>query len=179
MLSMRQSTKRPPKDRQNYYRIRVATSSYRGDGRPFGRLIRNAMTFEPYLHWTFHDEHVLFSKIVLNSPLKFLLACLLIILICLLERLNISFIHSFFFFFTNKFYYNKVFNLLPGQKLVTSSIQVKAFVDMSCFLENRAVFNCNVPAIVSFILFYFVYLGGRRIEQFHLFHLADAMCLLQ
>jgi len=44
------------------------------------------MTFEPYLHWTFRDEHVLFSLIVLNSPLNFLLACLLIVLICLLER---------------------------------------------------------------------------------------------
>ena len=55
---------------------------------PLGRLIRNAMTFESYLHWTFHDEHFLFSSIVLNSPLSFLLACLLVILICLLERLK-------------------------------------------------------------------------------------------
>jgi len=44
------------------------------------------MTFEPYLHWSFHDEHVLFSLIVLNSPLNFLLACLLVVSICVLER---------------------------------------------------------------------------------------------
>lgn len=44
------------------------------------------MTFEPYLHWTFHNEHILLSSIVLNSPLNFLLACLLVGWICLLER---------------------------------------------------------------------------------------------
>ena len=58
------------------------------------------MSFEPYLHWTFHDEHVLFSLIVLNSPLNFLLACLLIVSICLLERLNIKIL---LFFSTFKF----------------------------------------------------------------------------
>ena len=65
------------------------------------------MTFEPYLHWTFHDEHVLFSYIVLKSPLNFLLASLLIVLICLLERLNIQILFSSFstFNFAEIFYY--------------------------------------------------------------------------
>jgi len=44
------------------------------------------MTFDPYLHWSFRDEHVLFSSIVLHSTLSFLSVCLLIALICLLER---------------------------------------------------------------------------------------------
>jgi len=42
---------------------------------------------EPYLHWTSHDERILFPSIFLNSTLNFLLACLLVGLICLLERL--------------------------------------------------------------------------------------------
>jgi hypothetical protein len=44
------------------------------------------MTFTPYLHWTLNDEPVLFSLIVLDSTLNFLLACFLVILICWLER---------------------------------------------------------------------------------------------
>ena len=59
---------------------------------------------------------------------------------------------------------HKVFNFFPGQKLDTSSIQVKTFIYMSCSLENRAVFDCNVPAIVR-ILSNFVYLpvGGKSL----------------
>lgn len=41
---------------------------------------------EPYLHWTFHDERILFPSIFLNPTLNFLLACLFVGLICLLER---------------------------------------------------------------------------------------------
>ena len=111
-------------------------------------LIRNAiMTFEPYLHWTFHDEHVLFSYIVLKSPLNFLLASLLIVLICLLERLNIQILFSSFFNFQLRwnFLLCKVFNFLPGQWLGASSIQVKTFIYVSCSLENRVVFDCNIP----------------------------------
>lgn len=44
------------------------------------------MAFEPHLHWSFREEHVLLPSLVLNSFWSFLLACLLVIFICLMER---------------------------------------------------------------------------------------------
>ncbi|KAJ3569731.1 hypothetical protein NP233_g4857 [Leucocoprinus birnbaumii] len=42
--------------------------------------------WEPHLHWTFRQEHVLLPSLVLETPLDFALAALVVILICLLER---------------------------------------------------------------------------------------------
>ena len=65
-----------------------------------------------------------------------------------------------FFFFTFKYakFYYKVFNLLSGPKLDASSI--KAFIYISCYLENRVVFNCNVPPIVRILSICCLYLKG-------------------
>ncbi|KAF8167403.1 copper transporter [Crassisporium funariophilum] len=45
------------------------------------------MAFESHLHWSFRNEHVLLPSVVLHSLWSFLLACLLVIFICLSERL--------------------------------------------------------------------------------------------
>ncbi|KAF8971668.1 copper transporter [Flammula alnicola] len=44
------------------------------------------MSFEPHLHWSFSDEHVLLPAIVLHSFGSFLVACFLVMAICLSER---------------------------------------------------------------------------------------------
>ncbi|KAF4611695.1 hypothetical protein D9613_004201 [Agrocybe pediades] len=44
------------------------------------------MTFEPHLHWSFNNEHVLLPTVTLTSFWSFLAACLLVASICLSER---------------------------------------------------------------------------------------------
>ncbi|CAA7264817.1 unnamed protein product [Cyclocybe aegerita] len=44
------------------------------------------MGFEPHLHWSFQNEHVLFPFIVLRSASSFVVACIVVMLICLSER---------------------------------------------------------------------------------------------
>ena len=128
-------------------RLRTVTVSPRYP--PFGRLIRNViMTFEPYLHWSFHDEHVLLSLIVLNSPLNFLLACLLVVSICLLERLNIL-IHLFLYFsFLLKFLFTHT------QRFLTFSLDknwaIKAFKLKSSYLY-LALWRTGLYSIVMFL----------------------------
>ncbi|PPQ99944.1 hypothetical protein CVT26_009299 [Gymnopilus dilepis] len=44
------------------------------------------MVFRSHLHWTFESDHVLLPTIVLDSTWDFLIACILVIFICLSER---------------------------------------------------------------------------------------------
>jgi hypothetical protein len=59
--------------------------NYRGGDR-WRPLEMTVTSFPTYLHWSFENERVLLPFIALESFGGFLLACLLSILICLLER---------------------------------------------------------------------------------------------
>lgn len=45
-----------------------------------------SMGFEPHLHWSFADEHVLLPSITLHSWRGFIVACFLTVVVCLFER---------------------------------------------------------------------------------------------
>lgn len=44
------------------------------------------MSFEPHLHWSFDNEHILLSSLVLNSFANFFAAAIVVAAICLSER---------------------------------------------------------------------------------------------
>ncbi|KJA28500.1 hypothetical protein HYPSUDRAFT_33914 [Hypholoma sublateritium FD-334 SS-4] len=45
------------------------------------------MSFEPHLHWSFDNEHILLSSLILNSFANFFVAAIIVAAICLSERL--------------------------------------------------------------------------------------------
>jgi hypothetical protein len=72
----------------------------------FGGRNMSAMGFEPHLHWSFNDEHILLPSLVLHSFGSFLAACIVVVVICISERFVaiITFIHGGLFLSTETRY---------------------------------------------------------------------------
>jgi hypothetical protein len=70
------------------------------------------MALESHLHWSFREEHVLLPSIVLHSFWSFLLACLLVIFICLTERFVEAF--AFHTVHASRFLCNEIIRFLTN-----------------------------------------------------------------
>ncbi|KAF8910083.1 copper transporter [Gymnopilus junonius] len=99
------------------------------------------MVFESHLHWSFQNEHVLLPTLVLDSTFGFLVACLLVIFICLSER--------FFTFLLDKQWVPRRFKLsrIPFALWRTGLYSAAMFLRL-CYMLAAMTFHAGLIATI-------------------------------
>ncbi len=107
------------------------------------------MSFEPRLHWSFDNEHILLSSLVLNSFANFTAAATVVAAICLAERFVTSaprVIEPIAYGFI------RLLSFLLDAGWVPAS--AKAFAVILCCVENGSIFLRHFSTIVRTACYY-------------------------